>query len=225
MYSSQSVSVHLPTWLWGPEQDTAFTNVKKELTKPRVLALYNPEAPTKVCADASSYGLGAVLMQKQGREWKPIAYASRSMTETEQHCAQIEKGSLGNMGMWEVLHIHPWDEVRDWNRSQVTGTATGDKATWQLSPKSPMVPVTPGKIQLQYQPCTRKLFYTADTLSRVPSLSDNNDTRLQDEAEMIMELCVTCRQPAHKHFLTTWKPKKRTKCAPLSASIAKQDCD
>ena len=87
------------TWLWGPEQDTAFTNVKKELTKPTVLALYNPEAPTKVCADASSYGLGAVLMQKQGREWKPIAYASRSMTETEQHCAQIEKGSLGNMGM------------------------------------------------------------------------------------------------------------------------------
>jgi len=82
------------TWLWGPEQDTAFTNVKKELAKPTVLALYNPEAPTKVCADASSYGLGAVLMQKQGREWKPIAYASRSMTETEQRCAQIEKEAL-----------------------------------------------------------------------------------------------------------------------------------
>jgi len=64
------------TWLWGHEQDTAFTNVKKELTKPTVLALYNPEVPTKVCADASSYGLGSILMQKQGREWKPIAYAS-----------------------------------------------------------------------------------------------------------------------------------------------------
>jgi len=82
------------TWLWGPEQDTAFTNVKKELTKPTVFALYNPEAPTKVCADASFYGLGAVLMQKQGREWKPITYASRSMTETEQRCAQIEKEAL-----------------------------------------------------------------------------------------------------------------------------------
>jgi len=79
------------TWLWGPEQDTAFTNVK---TKPTVLALYNPEAPTKVCADASSYGLGAVLMQKQGREWKSFAYASRSMTEIEQRCAQIEKEAL-----------------------------------------------------------------------------------------------------------------------------------
>jgi len=82
------------TWLWGPEQDTAFTNVKKELKKPTVLALYNPEAPTKVHADASSYGLGAVLMQKQGTEWKPIAYASRSMTEMEQRCAQIGKEAL-----------------------------------------------------------------------------------------------------------------------------------
>ena len=33
-------------------------------------------------------------MQKQGREWKPIAYASRSMTEMEQRCAQIEKEAM-----------------------------------------------------------------------------------------------------------------------------------
>ena len=44
------------TWLWGPEQVKAFSNVKTELTKPTILALYNPKAPTKVSADASSYG-------------------------------------------------------------------------------------------------------------------------------------------------------------------------
>ena len=65
-----------------------------------------------------------------------------------------------------------------------------------------MVPVMPGKIRLQYQPCTRKVFYTADTLSRVPSLSDNNDTRFQDEAEMIMELCVT--SPASTQTLSDY---------------------
>ena len=37
----------------------------------------------------------------------------------------------------------------------------------------------------------QETFYTADTPSRVPSLSDNSDTRLQDEVEMTMELCVT----------------------------------
>ena len=75
-------------WLWGPDQDRAFSAVNEELTKPTVLALYNPKAPTIVSADASSYGLGAVLLQQQG---KPIAYASRSMSETVTQYAQIEK--------------------------------------------------------------------------------------------------------------------------------------
>jgi len=65
-----------------------------ELTKPTVLALYDPKAPTKVSADTSSYGLGAVLLQQKGSEWKPIVYASRSMTETESWYAQIEKEAL-----------------------------------------------------------------------------------------------------------------------------------
>ena len=48
----QLLSKH-STWLWGPEQDQAFTKIKTELTKPTVLALYDPQAPTKVSADAS----------------------------------------------------------------------------------------------------------------------------------------------------------------------------
>ena len=45
------------TWVWGPSQSEAFSLVKEELSKPTTLALYDPEAPTKVSADASSYGL------------------------------------------------------------------------------------------------------------------------------------------------------------------------
>jgi len=38
-----------------PDQGRAFAEVKAALTKPTVLTLYNPLAPTKVCTDASSY--------------------------------------------------------------------------------------------------------------------------------------------------------------------------
>jgi len=82
------------TWVWGPSQSEAFSLVKEELSKPTTLALYDPKVPTKVSADASSYGLGAVLTQEMESKWRPVAYASRSMTDTEKRYAQIEKEAL-----------------------------------------------------------------------------------------------------------------------------------
>ena len=83
--------------VWGCDQAWAFTDVKVELAKPTVLTPYNPLVQTKVSADASSYGLGAMLMQKSGAFWKPVAYASRSVTNTEQRYAQIEKEALATV--------------------------------------------------------------------------------------------------------------------------------
>ena len=41
------------TWVWGETQEQAFVQIKEELARPTVLALYNPHAPTKISADAS----------------------------------------------------------------------------------------------------------------------------------------------------------------------------
>ena len=49
---------------------------------------------TKVSADASSYGLGGVLLQKQGSDLKPVFHTCRPLTETEQRYVQIEKQAL-----------------------------------------------------------------------------------------------------------------------------------
>uniref|UniRef100_A0A3B3DHQ9 ribonuclease H n=1 Tax=Oryzias melastigma TaxID=30732 RepID=A0A3B3DHQ9_ORYME len=81
-------------WYWGPEQQTAFERLKKELSSTPVLTLYNPNSDLKISADASSFGLGAVLLQKSNAEWAPVAYASRSMTPTERRYAQVEKEAL-----------------------------------------------------------------------------------------------------------------------------------
>ena len=91
----QELLVKNCTWTWGPSQAKAFQDIKEALTKPQVLALYNPEAGTKISADASAYGLGAVLLQKtQDQTWKGVAYTSRSLTETEMRYTQIAKEVL-----------------------------------------------------------------------------------------------------------------------------------
>ena len=82
------------SWLWTPTQDKAFTNVKKELTTPNILTLYNPTADTTISDDASSHGLRAFLLQKVQGQWHPVAYVSRSMTCTESRYKQIEKEAL-----------------------------------------------------------------------------------------------------------------------------------
>ena len=82
-------------WIWGMPQQKAFEDVNCVLTSSPALALFNPASYTIVSADASSYGLGAVFLQKQSQgELKPVSYISRSMTIAEQRYAQIEKESL-----------------------------------------------------------------------------------------------------------------------------------
>ena len=75
-------------------QENAFQQVKQELASNRILIWYDPSAETKISADASAYGVGAVLLQKSDGHWKPVIYASRSLTDTESRYAQIEKEAL-----------------------------------------------------------------------------------------------------------------------------------
>ena len=82
-------------WLWGEEQQKSFDLIKQHLSVTPILALFEFGRETIVSSDASSYELGAVLKQRQpSGETGPIAYISRSLTETEQRYAQLEREAL-----------------------------------------------------------------------------------------------------------------------------------
>ena len=72
-------------WVWGEAQDRAFASLKDAITSCEVLAMYDPTLETIVSADASAYGLGAVLRQKQKDcSLCPVAYISRALSAAEQ---------------------------------------------------------------------------------------------------------------------------------------------
>lgn len=71
-------------WIWGPEQQAAFEDIKSCLMQAPTLTRPDFTKPFFLHTDASITGLGAVLMQvdEHGVE-HPIAYASRSLHGAE----------------------------------------------------------------------------------------------------------------------------------------------
>ena len=66
-------------WYGGDAQKKAFKELKETLSSKEVLAKYDPACEMVISADASAYGLGAVLKQKQpDGNLQPVAYASRA---------------------------------------------------------------------------------------------------------------------------------------------------
>lgn len=63
-------------WEWD-QQQAAFDRLKSILTNPPVVKQADPIKPYTIRANASSYGLGAVLLQGEGADERPIEYASR----------------------------------------------------------------------------------------------------------------------------------------------------
>ena len=69
-------------WHWSQAQADAYDAVKVEILKPTTVALYDPAAPMKISADASSFRLGAVLLQKENIRSLGTSCIC-AMTETE----------------------------------------------------------------------------------------------------------------------------------------------
>ncbi|XP_054274663.1 uncharacterized protein K02A2.6-like [Macrosteles quadrilineatus] len=84
------------TFTWSSACEQSFLKIKEIITSDDVLVHFDPSLPLVLATDASPVGVGAVLSHRyrDGTD-RPIAFASRSLSKSEQKYSQIDKEALG----------------------------------------------------------------------------------------------------------------------------------
>ena len=80
-------------FVWGKEQEKAFLDLKERLSSHPILKDNNPEARTEVHTDASSRGIGGILLQEgEDEKLHAVSYFSRKTTkdESKYHSYELE---------------------------------------------------------------------------------------------------------------------------------------
>ena len=90
---------------WNDSAQTNFEKLKQTLCSDLVLALPDFNKPFYLSTDASDYGYGAVLEQKQDDgSFRPIAYFSKNYTAAQKNYATPEKELLALVMAIEYFH-------------------------------------------------------------------------------------------------------------------------
>ena len=99
----------------GAKEQSAFQKLRELLSMDMVLAHFDPTLPIGISCDASEVGLGVALFHRyQGRSERPIANASKTLTETQHHYSQIQKKvqaivfalkQVPSISLWTKVHL------------------------------------------------------------------------------------------------------------------------
>jgi len=94
-------------FIWTEKCQEAFEQLKQHLISPPILIYPDFEKPFFLYTDASSFGLGAVLTQKDNEKKEHvIAYASRRTNEHERNYYATELECLAVV--WAIQHFRPY---------------------------------------------------------------------------------------------------------------------
>ena len=198
-------------WKWDTPQEQAFERLKNLLSSSEVLALYDPSLETIVSADASAYGLGAVLRQQQtDGKLRPVAYISRALTETEQRYAQIEKEALAITWACErfqdyLIGIHFHIETDHKPLVPLLSTKSLDEMPLRVQ----RFRLRLMRYQYSISHVAGKELCTADTLSRAPVCnSDSQSEQLQQDVTAYVNLVIAHLPATEKRLLQIQKAQE-----------------
>nr|GFA56483.1 reverse transcriptase domain-containing protein [Tanacetum cinerariifolium] len=84
----------------------SFPNVKEKLTEAPILIALNWDLPFELMCDARDFAIGAVLGQRHEKHFKPIHYASKTMTDAESNYTTTKKEMLAVVYAFEKFRSY-----------------------------------------------------------------------------------------------------------------------
>ncbi|UYV71040.1 hypothetical protein LAZ67_8001511, partial [Cordylochernes scorpioides] len=154
-------------FIWNEEVEESFAKLKMALSTKPVLAIYNPDYPSKVYTDASKYGIGAILTQiGPDNEEHVIAYYSKTLQPHQENYSAYEMECLAVIQATDHFHVYienqPFEIITDHAALQWLFTMNKPKPKYfrwilSLSSKSCNIVHRSGKQQTH-----------VDALSRLP---------------------------------------------------------
>ena len=83
------------TLQWTPETEAAYEEIRSLVELAPLLHFINDEDPVFLRTDASDYGVGGYLYQRVDNQDLPVAFVSKSLTETQLKWSVIQKEAYG----------------------------------------------------------------------------------------------------------------------------------
>nr|GEY01014.1 reverse transcriptase domain-containing protein [Tanacetum cinerariifolium] len=93
-------------FIFSQECIEAFQTLKRKLTEAHILIAPDWDMPFELMCDASDFVIGSVLGQHQDKHFRPIHYASKTMTEAESNYTTAEKEMLAVVYTFEKFRSY-----------------------------------------------------------------------------------------------------------------------
>jgi len=163
-------------WKWEQRQADAFNNIRSCVSSAPILAMPNDDGKYRVEADSSDYATGAILSQEQAHgKWKPVAFLSKTLSETERNYQIYDKEMLAVMralsewrqyllGAKQVFEI--WTDHKNLEYFRLPQKLNRRQARWTVEMQE-------YNFEMRHKPGTQMT--KADLLSRRAGHSDGKD--------------------------------------------------
>ncbi|XP_054723301.1 uncharacterized protein K02A2.6-like [Uloborus diversus] len=150
-------------WQWFPAHAAALSKLKEKIVSAPVLSIFDSSKSIVIQADSSKDGLGCCLLQ----EGRPVAFASRSLTNAEKGYAQIEKEFLSIVFATNKFHYliygRPVEVLTD---HKPLVSIMSKNVAHVMSPRLQRMKIKLLRYQLNLKYLPGKNMYIADLLSR-----------------------------------------------------------